>query len=59
MFSKVNSMSKYAPTIVAYARARMSKFLMGVFEMVVKKWRTIMIIAWTSIVSWCIHKQIE
>ena len=44
MFSKVNSMSKYAPTMVPDSRAIMSKFISGVSKIVVKKCRTTILI---------------
>ncbi|XP_049406214.1 uncharacterized protein LOC125869832 [Solanum stenotomum] len=53
-------LSRYAPTMVANPMARMSKFVTGVSEMVVREFRTIMLINNMDISRLMVHvKQIE
>ncbi|WMV24299.1 hypothetical protein MTR67_017684 [Solanum verrucosum] len=54
---KFTQLSKYAPTMVVDSRTRMSKFVSGVSEMVVKKCRTTMLINEMDISCLIVHAQ--
>ncbi|KAH0636060.1 hypothetical protein KY290_036462 [Solanum tuberosum] len=54
---KFTQLSKYAPTIVADSRDKMNKFVMGVFDMVVKECRTVMLVQDTDISRLMVHAQ--
>ncbi|KAH0652607.1 hypothetical protein KY289_030285 [Solanum tuberosum] len=54
---KFTQFSKYAPTIVVDSRARMSKFVSGVSEIVVKEWCTDMLIGEMDISRLMVHAQ--
>ncbi|WMV18318.1 hypothetical protein MTR67_011703, partial [Solanum verrucosum] len=54
---KFTQLSKYAPTMVVDSRARMSKFVSGVFSLVVKEGRTTMLIKDMDISFFIMHVQ--
>jgi len=54
---KFTQLAKCAPTMVADFRARMSKFVSGVFDLVVKECRTTMLIKEMYISHLIIHSQ--
>ena len=54
---KFTQLARYAPYVVADSRAKMSKFVSGVNDSVVKKCRTAMLISQMDISMLMIHSQ--
>lgn len=54
---KFTQLARYAPHMVANSRSMMSKFVFGVFDSVVKEYRTAMLIKEIDLSSLMVHDQ--
>lgn len=56
-FLKLTQLDRYAPHVVANNSSRMSKFMSGVFDCMVKKCRTAMVIKEINLSRLMVHAQ--